>query len=141
GTLQKKRAPKSAQGGEVERRAPLTLGGGPTRRCGDRLARLDDGAADRAGTVGDARGEGNADDQRRADKGHHYHLEVGKAVGGKQRKIVHDKLPKDVPLASGGKKIAAGVVRLRRLLSSSRVDWLAQPNAFKVAQNCFSRTS
>jgi hypothetical protein len=66
---------------------------------------------------------------------------VGKAVGGKQRKIVHDKLPKDVPLASGGKKRAAGVVRLRRLLSSSRVDWLAQPNAFKVAQNCFSRTS
>ena len=81
----RKSAPESAQSAEVERREPLTNGAGLTRRCGDRLARLDDGAADRAGTVGDARGKGNADDQRRADKGHHHHLEVGKAVGGNWR--------------------------------------------------------
>src|SRR5262249_18404885 len=51
----------------------------------------------RAGALGDARGKANADNQRRQDERHCHHLQVGKAVGGKQRKIIHDTLPKDVP--------------------------------------------
>jgi hypothetical protein len=39
-----------------------------------------------------------ADDQRHAGERQHHHLQVRKAVGGKQRKIVRDTLPKDVPL-------------------------------------------
>src|SRR5262245_64914781 len=54
-TLQQKSATESAQSAEVERREPLTNGAGLTRH----------GAADRAGTVGDARGKGNADDPTR----------------------------------------------------------------------------
>jgi len=42
-------------------------------------------------------GKANADDQRHADECQHHRLEVGKAVGGKQRKVIHDTLPKDVP--------------------------------------------
>ena len=61
-----------------------------TRRCGDRLAGLDHGGVSRAGAGGEARGKANADDQRREDERHCYHLQMGKAVGGKQRKILHD---------------------------------------------------
>src|SRR5215475_4113094 len=89
----KKSAPESAQSAETERRKLLANGAGLTRRCGDRLARLDHGGVSRAGAVGDARGKANADDQRREDERHCHHLQVGKAAGGRQRKIVHDTLP------------------------------------------------
>src|SRR4030095_9169754 len=46
---------------------------------------------------------------------HCHNLQVGKAVGGKQRKIVHDTLP-----SRGEKKRAAGVVRVRRLVLAPR---------------------
>jgi hypothetical protein len=103
---QKKSAPESAQSAEVERRKLLANGAGLTRRCGDRLARLDHGGVSRAGAVGDARGKANADDQRREDERHCHHLQVGKAAGGKQRKKE--------------KKRAAGVVWVRRLVLVSR---------------------
>jgi hypothetical protein len=51
---------------------------------------------------------------------HCHHLQVGKAVGSKQR--IHDTLPKDV----GEKKRATGAVSSGGSCSS-RVDWLAQP--------------
>src|SRR5262249_50429017 len=70
------------------------------RRRGQRLAGLDHG--DDAGAVGDARGKANTGDQRREDKRHYHHLQVGHAVGGKQREIVHDTLPIDVPVISRG---------------------------------------
>jgi hypothetical protein len=38
-----------------------------------------------------------ADDQRHAGERQHHHLPVRKAVGGKQRKIVHDMLPQRRP--------------------------------------------
>jgi len=41
-----------------------------------------------------------ADDQRHAGERQHHHLKVRKAVVGKQRKIVHDMPPKDVPVIS-----------------------------------------
>jgi hypothetical protein len=66
----------------------LANGAGLTSRCGDRLARLDNGGASRAGTIADARGKANADDQGREDERHCHHLQMGKAVGGKQRKVV-----------------------------------------------------
>jgi hypothetical protein len=83
---QKKSAPKSAQSAEVERRKLLANSAGLTCRCGDRLAELDHAGVSRAGAVCDARGKANADDQRREDERHCHHLQVGKAVGGKQRK-------------------------------------------------------
>src|SRR5262249_41837522 len=70
------------------------------RRRGHRLAGLDHG--DDAGAVGDAGGKANAGDQRREDERHYHHLQVGHAVGGKQREIVHDTLPIDVPVISRG---------------------------------------
>jgi hypothetical protein len=112
---QKKSAPESAQSAEVERRKLLANGAGLTRRCGDRLAKLDHGGVGHAGAVGDARGKANADDQRREDERHCHNLQVGKAGGGKQRKIVHDTLP-----SRGEKKRAAGVVRVRRLVLAPR---------------------
>jgi hypothetical protein len=42
--------------------------------------------------------KGKADDQRHAGERQHHHLQVHEAVGGKQRKIVRDTLPKDVPV-------------------------------------------
>ena len=42
----------------------------------------------------------NADDHRHAGERQHHHLQVRKAVGGSQRKIVHDTLPKTVPVIS-----------------------------------------
>src|SRR5215813_10853276 len=41
-----------------------------------------------------------ADDQRQAGEHQHHHLHVRKALGGKQRQIVHDTSPKDVPVIS-----------------------------------------
>jgi len=43
--------------------------------------------------------EAKADDQRHAGERQHHHLQVRKAVGGKQRKIVHDTLPTETILA------------------------------------------
>src|SRR5262249_55158270 len=100
---------------KVERLKLLANGAGLTRRCGDRLARLDHGGVGRTGAVGDARGKANADDQRREDERYYHHLQVGKAVGGKQPKIVHEALPQQ-----GEKKRAAGVVWFRRLVLASR---------------------
>ena len=53
----------------------LANGAGLTSRCGDRLARLDNGGASRAGTIADARGKANADDQGREDERHCHHLQ------------------------------------------------------------------
>src|SRR5262249_8237173 len=89
----KKKSAPEARSSKAERRKLLANGAGLTRRCGDRRARLDHGGVSRAGAVGDARGKANADDQRREDECHCHHLQVGKAAGGKQRKIVHDTLP------------------------------------------------
>jgi len=91
GNPKEKRARERAQSAEVERRKLLANDTVLTRPCGDRLARLDHGGVRR--TVGDARGKANANDQRREDECHCHHLQVGKAAGGKQRKIVHDTLP------------------------------------------------
>jgi hypothetical protein len=42
----------------------------------------------------DAKGERyESSRQRREDERHCHHLQVGKAAGGKQRKIIHDTLP------------------------------------------------
>jgi hypothetical protein len=98
----KKSAPEGAQSAEVESCKVLPNDAGITRRRGDRLARLDHGGISRAEAVGDARGKANADDQRREDERHCHHLQVGKAAGGKQRKIVHDTFPKDIPIISRG---------------------------------------
>jgi hypothetical protein len=38
--------------------------------------------------------EAKADNQRHAGERQHHHLKVRKAVGGKQRKIVQDMLPR-----------------------------------------------
>jgi len=84
------------------RRKSLANGAGLTRRCGNRLARLDHGGDVRGGSVGDAGGKANADDQRRENERHHHHLEVGHAVCGKQREIVHDTIPEDFPVISRG---------------------------------------
>jgi hypothetical protein len=113
---------RSAQSAEVERRKLLANGAGLTRRCGDRLARLDHGGVGRTGAVGgDALGKANADDQRREDERYCHHLQVGKAVGGKQRKIVHDA-PQQ-----GEKKRAAGVVCFRRLVLARGLTGLLNP--------------
>jgi hypothetical protein len=47
------------------RRKSLANRAGLTRRCGNRLARLNHGGGVRGGSVGDAGGKANADDQRR----------------------------------------------------------------------------
>jgi hypothetical protein len=86
---------------------PLANGAGLSRRCGDRLARLDHGGANRAGAVGHARGKANPDDQRREDERHCHHLQVGKAVGGKQRKIVHDSPKPQSLVAASRRKVHA----------------------------------
>ena len=65
----------------------------PCHYCTYRGGLLRQGAVDKA----------KADDQRHAGEGQHHHLKVRKAVGGKQRKIVHDTLPKDVPVISRSK--------------------------------------
>jgi hypothetical protein len=59
----------------------------PRHYCTYRGALLRQGAMDKA----------KADDQRHAGERQHHRLQVRKAVGGKQRKIVHDTLPKDGP--------------------------------------------
>src|SRR5262249_23103074 len=58
--------------------------------CTYRGGLLRQGAVDKA----------KADDQRHAGERQHHHLQVRKAVGGKQRKIVHDAPPKNVPVIS-----------------------------------------
>src|SRR5262245_15353745 len=65
----------------------------PCHYCTYRGRPLRQGAVDKA----------KADDQRHAGERQHHHLKVRKAVGGKQRKIVHDTLPKDVPVISRSK--------------------------------------
>jgi hypothetical protein len=62
----------------------------PCHYCTNRDGFLRQGAVDKA----------KADDQRHAGERQHHHLKVRKAVGGKQRKIVHDTLPKGVPVIS-----------------------------------------
>src|SRR5262249_8510829 len=52
----------------------------PCHYCTHRGGLLRQGAVDKA----------QADDQRHAGERQHHHLQVRKAVGGKQRKIVHD---------------------------------------------------
>jgi hypothetical protein len=64
----------------------------PCHYCTYRGGLLRQGAVDKA----------KADDQRHAGERQHHHLKVRKAVGGKQRKIVHDMPPKDVPVISRG---------------------------------------
>jgi hypothetical protein len=56
-----------------------------------------------------------ADDQRRAGERQHHHLQVRKAVGGKQRKIVHNTLPKDVPVISRSEPGEGSTRLLQRL--------------------------
>src|SRR5262245_22894161 len=60
----------------------------PCHYCTYRGRLLRQGAVDKA----------KADDQRHAGKRQHHHLQVRRTVGGKQRKIVHDTLPKDIPV-------------------------------------------
>src|SRR5262245_51484530 len=55
-----------------------------------------------------------ADDQRHAGERQHHHIQVPKAVGGKQRKIVHDKLPKDVPVISRSEPAEGSAVGTHR---------------------------
>jgi hypothetical protein len=55
----------------------------PCHYCTYRGGLLRQGAVDKA----------KADDQRHAGERQHHHLEVRKAVGGKQREIVHDMPP------------------------------------------------
>jgi len=62
----------------------------PCYYCTYRGGLLRQGAVDKA----------KADDQRHAGERQHHHLKVRKAVVGKQRKIVHDMRPKDVPVIS-----------------------------------------
>ena len=61
----------------------------PCHYCTYRGGLLRQGAVDKA----------KADDQRHAGERQHHHLQVRKAVGGKQQ-IVHDTPPKDVPVIS-----------------------------------------
>ena len=63
----------------------------PCHYCAYRGGLLRQGAVDKA----------KADDQRHAGERQHHHLQVRKAVGGKQREIIHDTLPKDVPRKFG----------------------------------------
>jgi hypothetical protein len=60
-------------------------------RRGRRFAGLDHGGFQ---AVGDARGGTDANDQARADDCHCHYLEVGHAVSGKYREIVHTRSPK-----------------------------------------------
>src|SRR6516225_5508526 len=62
----------------------------PRHYCTYRGGLLRQGAEDKA----------KANDQRHAGERQHHHLKVRKAVVGKQRKIVHDMPPKDVPVIS-----------------------------------------
>jgi hypothetical protein len=62
----------------------------PCHYCTYRDGFVRQGAVDKA----------KADDQRHAGERQHHHLQARKAVGGKQRKIVHDTPPKDVPVIS-----------------------------------------
>jgi len=63
----------------------------PCHYCAYRGGLLRQGAVDKA----------KADDQRHAGEHQHHHLHMRKAVGGKQREIIHDTLPKDVPRKFG----------------------------------------
>src|SRR5262249_38583857 len=81
----------------------------PRHYCTYRGGLLRQGAVDKA----------KADDQHHAGERQHHHLQVRKAVGGKQRKIVHDTAEGDARLAClwrAEKKRAAGVVWVRRLV-------------------------
>jgi hypothetical protein len=59
----------------------------PCHYCTYRGGLLRQGAVDKA----------KADDQRHAGERQHHHLKMRKAVGGKQRKIVHDMPPQRCP--------------------------------------------
>jgi len=51
-----------------------------------------------------------ADDQRHAGERQHHHLQVRKAVDGKQRKIVQDMLPKTFPVTSRREPVEGSAV-------------------------------
>jgi hypothetical protein len=77
-----------------------------------------------------------ADDQRHAGERQHHHLQVRKAVGGNQRKIVHNTLPKDIPVISRSEPAegsAVGTYRANEIspiaLMDQRATGLASPNA------------
>jgi hypothetical protein len=109
-TPKKKRAPRARK---YLRRPKLSADCAGLARRGHRLAGLDYGGfvpcVGRA-EVGHARGKANAGDQRRADQRQCHHLQVGYAVGGKQREIVHDTLPKtSQPLVAANRRKVHGL--------------------------------
>src|SRR5260370_42647188 len=79
----------------------------PSYPCHHRTYRgglLRQGAVDKAKT----------DDQRHAGERQHDQLQVRKAVSSKQRKIVHDTLPKDVPVISRSEPAEGSAVGTHR---------------------------
>src|SRR6516162_10402786 len=76
----------------------------PCYYCTYRGGLLRQGAVDKA----------KADDQRHAGERQHHHLKVRKAVVGRQRKIVHDMLPKDVPVVSRSPSLGRCYQPMRR---------------------------
>ena len=85
----------------------------PCHYCTYRGGLLRQGAVDKA----------KADDQRHAGERQHHHLNVRKAVVGKQRKIVHDMLPPKTSLslvgASRQKVHGGGLVYLNKRFRSA----------------------
>src|SRR5262245_46923587 len=89
----------------------------PCHYCTYRGGLLLQGAMDKA----------KADNQRHAGERQHHHLQVRKAIGGKQRKIVHNTPPSDVPPISRGEPAEGSWLRAgcqRHWAECGAAEWL-----------------